>query len=524
MSELRLNIIDACDAINGTVHGAVADAVIAALSAEPETIAELEGALERYKKQLDDRRPFGSFNAAENFEPWDAGLVIVDLASRIVAADSSYSALQAQGEIQYHDGSQTTDVWLPYRVPDDWLFIIREHRHLGCSLGAEYLAHRDRRRVERASSPAMDTREILYGSAMLEFIVSACVDAQVNRDYSVCVHASENPSQTRQSTLLQSSILDAQSSISLCGSAELSGFADLGGFVDLDGFANLGGFAEPSGFARNESDPQFESSQSIHSRWLMTRRGDLGGKSPREVLLEKLDFIDVDLQHRALQWSLLGEGPPPLSRDSFAYRFGGFGTHEYVVYYYLIRYLLTECLERLGNPQSEIRNPKSSGSQSSILDSQSSSSVGGLAELGDFARNANVPQSEIRNPQSLKAWLEQLKAVWLNEPQDDFDGRIPGALIESERRRIPMVMNAKQMMIDENCDVCRLMAGEKGEDFGPGFWHLDGSGMDQEFEFSTYGTREEWEAEQRSWREFNKEFDRKWAAEHVASREDINQP
>lgn len=40
MSEVRLNIFDHEGSINGAVQGAAADAVIAALSAEPQTIAE----------------------------------------------------------------------------------------------------------------------------------------------------------------------------------------------------------------------------------------------------------------------------------------------------------------------------------------------------------------------------------------------------------------------------------------------------------------------------------------------------
>jgi hypothetical protein len=203
----------------------------------------------------------------------------------------------------------------------------------------------------------------------------------------------------------------------------------------------------------------------------MTPRADLGGQTPREVILDKLDFIDFDLQSRAQQWSFLGEGPPSLARDSYAYRFAGFGTHEYVIYYHLLRHLLSECWERVH-----------------------------AGEVIDVAAEA--------------ARLEESKRTWLNEPQDEFEGRIPSAIIESERRRIPLVMSAKAMMIDENCDLCRLMAGETGEDFGPGFWHLDGCNMDQAFEFSTYRTREEWEAEQRKWREFNEEFERKWAEEH----------
>jgi hypothetical protein len=45
MSEVRLVIRDAFRAISGTPHGAFADAVVAALSTEPETIEELDAGL-----------------------------------------------------------------------------------------------------------------------------------------------------------------------------------------------------------------------------------------------------------------------------------------------------------------------------------------------------------------------------------------------------------------------------------------------------------------------------------------------
>ncbi|MEK6320446.1 MAG: hypothetical protein AABN33_02055 [Acidobacteriota bacterium] len=203
----------------------------------------------------------------------------------------------------------------------------------------------------------------------------------------------------------------------------------------------------------------------------MTPRADLRGQTPREVMLAKLDFIDFDLHTRELQWSSLGEGPPPLARDSFAYRFAGFGTHEYVLYYDLLRHLLSECWQRV---QSEER--------------------------------VDVSAESSR--------LNEVKEAWLNEPQRELEGRIPSAIIESERRRIPMVMSGKAMMIDENCDVCRMLAGETGEEFGPGFWHLDGCNMDEGFEFSFHRTREEWEEAERRRREFDEEFNRKWAQEH----------
>lgn len=38
--------------------------------------------------------------------------------------------------------------------------------------------------------------------------------------------------------------------------------------------------------------------------------------------------------------------------------------------------------------------------------------------------------------------------------------------------------------------------------------------MDEGFEFSFHRTREEWEEEERRRKEFDEEFNRKWAAEH----------
>ena len=65
MSEVKLNLVDAEQTLVGTVHGSIADACVAALSAEPETIAELEAALARYVKPVDQFEVFGSFRSRQ---------------------------------------------------------------------------------------------------------------------------------------------------------------------------------------------------------------------------------------------------------------------------------------------------------------------------------------------------------------------------------------------------------------------------------------------------------------------------
>src|SRR5215813_5221723 len=263
MSELRLNIRDRNTAIHGEVHGGIADAVIAALSAEPATIAELKAALNRFIKPTESVEPLASLREGLNKEPWDAGIIIVDMAARMVAARLSGWTVLAQGEMEYQDGSESSDVWLPYRVPDDWLF--------SDSVG-EYEAKREARQAQYDTQP-LDSRAVLYGPQMIEFLVNGCLAAREARD----------------------------------------------------------------------EDPVAE----IHANWLMTPRADLRDQTPRAVILEKKNFIDFDLQFRATQWSLLGEGPPPLGRETIAYRFAGFGTHEWVIYYDLLRHLLNSCWEQV---------------------------------------------------------------------------------------------------------------------------------------------------------------------------------
>ena len=110
--------------------------------------------------------------------------------------------------------------------------------------------------------------------------------------------------------------------------------------------------------------------------------------------------------------------------------------------------------------------------------------------------------------------MEDLKTEWLEKPQKDYSGRIPVLIIENERRRFPSTMSSKDVVIDEDCDICRMMGDDISMGLGVSFWSLDGCNMDDDFAFSFFRTREEWEADKRQWEEFNREFDRKWKEEH----------
>ena len=306
-----------------------------------------------------------------------------------------------------------------YAISDDWKFLhsIAEYKSL----------HSDRAR-ERATRTLLDVRKVLYGRALLEFIVKS----------------------VRESVVCRATRLETPNSTSQSGN---------------------GGAEEPFSTAPAEETAEEKLAlelSAIHAHWLMTCREDLAGQSPRDVLLAKQDFIDFDLHTRQLQWTEQGEGPPCLATDSFAYRFAGFGTHECVLYYDLVRHLLWRALH---------------------------------------LENANEPTELER----AIAALEQTTTEWLENPQEECGGRTPAILIENERRRLPIALRAQDMIIDDDCELCVMSANHVAMGYGPGFWHLDGSNMDDDFAFSFYRTQAEWDEENRRREEFDREFNRRWA-------------
>lgn len=413
MSEVKLNLIDSQTLLAGTIHGSVVDSCFAALSAEPETIPELVAALGRFIK-LDETSPFSWFDSRSEIDerPYDAGIVIIDLAARVIAAESSYLNPLPEGEVEYHNGVHATDTRIPYRLPADWLIVN--------SVDA-YRWARDRHRQGRA--PFFDARAILYGAPLLEFIVDS-----ISPELRECLRSASS-------------------------NAEISSNKEC-----------------ESGMANDDCHQQNALSK-LHAAWLTTPRADLLDRSPRDVMLEKQALIDFDLHTRSLQWSFLNEGPPCLARDSFAYRFAGFGTHEWVVYYDLVRDLLKRAVE-----------------------------------------------FDCRQRDTAIAQLEHLKTDWLENPLPDYDGRTPANIIDNERKRLPEAMTPEQLIIDEDCECCRMMAQDAAQGFGPGFWHLDGSHMEEEFAFSSCKTFAEWEIENQRREESYREFERQWAEREHARR------
>jgi hypothetical protein len=412
MSEVRLVIRDAQRDINDTRHGGFADRVVAALSAEPETIEELEAALVRFEAP-DDYGFLRGFSKGINDEPYDAGLVVVDLAARLVVCDSTYSYAGRDGYVSYHNGKCASEVAVRYHLSEDWKF---------SSEAIDWEVQAKHRRTERSNVPVLDTRAVLYGKPLLEFIAGECL---------ATFRGPASAAPARPANDESASPLD-------------------------------------------DDQRDYDAVKQIHAKWLTTPRDDLGGQSPRDVLLARHSFIDWDLQDRAEQWSQLGQCPRGLDPESAAFRFAGFGTHELVTYYELVRDLLWSCCDAV----QKLPPP--------------TASVGLTA--GDVLTD-EVPR------------LARLREEWLAAPDPEFHGRTPRSIIYNERARLPEGVTGKEAIIDHDCPLCQMQADLPG----PMFWHLDGCNMDQDFAFSFHRTREEWDEEERR----HEEFDRRFNAEQA---------
>jgi len=371
---------------------------------------ELELATERFKSHIPTWRFFTNLSPGLCAEPYDAGLVVIDLVARLVVVDSTYSSAGREGIVWYHDGRCCTKTVLRYHLAEDW-HLASDSNHW------EYLA--EERRRTRAAKPILDARPVFYGRPMVEFVGREC-------------------------------------------------FAAFEALTPEDRLAE----------EQNRS-PFYDTIKQIHAAWMLTPRDDLGGACPRAIAFDRHDHIMRDLSDRCDHWSRLGECPRGLPESSHAFQYGGFGTHELVMYYDLVRHLLWSCWDRL-------------------TERSQSPAVGLRPEfftVGDFL-TTEVPR------------LESVREAWLDTPDHEFHRRTPRSIIARERARLPEVVSGHDAMIDPDCPCCQMLS----EMPGPTFWHFDGSSMDDEFAFDIQGrTLEEWEEERRAWDEFGKRFDAAWA-------------
>jgi hypothetical protein len=168
MSEIMLTLRDKDRAIRNTVHISDAGRMVAALEDEPESLAELAVAVRRFMWREPQEEAFRGYWQGPGHEPWDAGIMVIDMAARVIACESEACVPCRTAGVQYHDGKAATDIWLHYQLPEDWLLI---------NSLEQWEAVASKRKAERLAMPALDVRSIL-NPAINEFIVRECQAAR----------------------------------------------------------------------------------------------------------------------------------------------------------------------------------------------------------------------------------------------------------------------------------------------------------------------------------------------------------
>ena len=167
MSEIKLVVRDQLRDASLICHGSDAHRVVAALSADPVTIEELDTALQRFTSVNPNGLFSGAIGSVDD-EPWDSGLVVIDLAARLIAVRSTYFSGSHSGQTFYHNGEACTPIPVCYSLANEWEITddVARWRQVA-----------DARRRERANvvrSPICES--VLYGRPLIEFLSSRVLE------------------------------------------------------------------------------------------------------------------------------------------------------------------------------------------------------------------------------------------------------------------------------------------------------------------------------------------------------------
>jgi hypothetical protein len=439
MDEVCLVVRDEAGDWSGKVPAGMAVVAEAALSADPVSQSELEMAMTRFEPSAQGALLDNLLPGLED-QPHGAGLVVIDLVARLLV-DSANPNLQRHGCLGRGNDRGGTE-YVRFHLADEW------------QLTSDVASWRDvaeQRRRERAATPPRDHREIFYGHPLLEFIA---------RETWAAFQRRADTARELRARLLEQLENPAPNNGGQPDRKELEQLAD--DDILLRNWPGL----------EASSHPLYEVFKNIHASWLTTPRDDLGGCSPRDVAIRHQDHIAWDLQHRREQWSLMGTCPPGLHENSVAFRLGGFGTHELVIYYSLVRRLLYSCWTQLTKLTATCRDTCATSA----------------GEVEAFVRS-EVPR------------LEKERDEWLETPDPELHLHTPRSIIHRERSRIPETRSGRESMVDPDCPCCQMLADLPG----PMFWGLDDCNLDDEFAFDIrHATREQWEQERRKWDEFSR--------------------
>lgn len=287
MKTMRLLVRELDQDWSGLVTWGQAERAMAALNADPDTLSELDIAFGSFAKRRQREQLFlPELEPGSNATPGEEGLVIIDLAARMLVVDREEDLFEQRAGARYFDGEQDTEQVLNFTLASDWL--------ITCDL-ANWRTVATQRREERAGRTELDVRATLYGQPLVEFVARETFAA-----YPRC-----------QEAPLPEKRWDDETDESQL----------------------------------HNRDAEFV--RKIHANWLLTPRAELAGQTPRRMLFATRKQVSAQMSDREYNWSSHGHVPIPLPVDSRAFKFAGIGTHEAVVYYEVVRDLIWSCWLRM---------------------------------------------------------------------------------------------------------------------------------------------------------------------------------
>ena len=443
-TRIYAQVADESQTLAGGINQEDAWLLLAALSADPESMEEVEAAIAHLRaepgcepdmagKGVLGLESLGMQIQTARIDPSGCDLAI-DLPGRVVVVsrlwvESCGESVQRPGNAKQRDRiddglkmlragavlvdrvGQDRPVRLPYHIDPRWEVRMGSH-------------HWDQtvrqRRALAAQDPVPSLRRILYGSAMRQFLAEELWNLSTNGQQS-------SPSPMEESN-------------------------------DVEGVV--------AGSQQKE-----EAISLIHQKWLLRRREDLGCRSPRQVMTDTIGSVDAMMEDRQIAWSATTRPPASVPRASRAFREALFGSNEWILYYDLVR-----CLLELGWHWIE----------------------GSLQELeqedGKREPYSSSPSLEVesKSVEGLARWMEQLQRCWMEDPQPHLLDRSPREVIERERRRLPDAVPVDQQdWFSCDCPMCQWMKEENAITF----WRMDGCHMEDAYAFQIDAWSHQEEAE-----------------------------
>jgi hypothetical protein len=164
MSRMTVTIMDQQRALHGRPRQELAEWLVAALTAEPESIVELAAALQRFPATI-RRDPFSNWLAGACDEPAEAGLCLIDLPGRLVVWQADEPLRAGRNGLQV----QSRSTQLAAALSDDWQWL---------DSAEGWRERSQQRRAQRV--PPQDVRPVLY-ERVLEHIAQQLLDAAEGR-------------------------------------------------------------------------------------------------------------------------------------------------------------------------------------------------------------------------------------------------------------------------------------------------------------------------------------------------------